>query len=176
MDNGWNCCSGIMVFQVVFCILSVRNSTACNLLQVGKKNNCTFCGVFRRQALDRGANLLKVDAVATGHNADDIAETILMNILRGDIARLQRCTAIITVSNWKVTSLYLLLLQSSLIFLLFHRQMKVVTIYQGVSRSSTLMRKKLSCMHTSKNYITSAQNVFLHLMRTAAMPGLSSKT
>jgi len=88
-----------MVFQVVFCILSVRNSTACNLLQVGKKNNCTFCGVFRRQALDRGANLLKVDAVATGHNADDIAETILMNILRGDIARLQRCTAIITVSN-----------------------------------------------------------------------------
>ena len=23
--------------------------------QVGLKNNCTFCGVFRRQALDRGA-------------------------------------------------------------------------------------------------------------------------
>ncbi len=22
---------------------------------VGRKNNCTFCGVFRRQALDRGA-------------------------------------------------------------------------------------------------------------------------
>lgn len=25
---------------------------------VGKKSNCTFCGVFRRQALDRGAVLL----------------------------------------------------------------------------------------------------------------------
>ena len=24
-------------------------------IQVGLKNNCTFCGVFRRQALDRGA-------------------------------------------------------------------------------------------------------------------------
>lgn len=46
---------------------------------VGRKNNCTFCGVFRRQALDRGAMLLGVDAIVTGHNADDIAETVLMN-------------------------------------------------------------------------------------------------
>ena len=43
---------------------------------VGKKNNCTYCGVFRRQALDRGAAQLKVDKLATGHNADDVAETV----------------------------------------------------------------------------------------------------
>ncbi|XP_044733418.1 cytoplasmic tRNA 2-thiolation protein 1 [Chrysoperla carnea] len=64
--------------------------------QIGRKNNCTFCGVFRRQALDRGAAQLKVDCIATGHNADDIAETVLMNVLRGDLARLRRCTAVIT--------------------------------------------------------------------------------
>jgi cytoplasmic tRNA 2-thiolation protein 1 len=34
--------------------------------QIGQKNNCTFCGVFRRQALDRGAVLLKVDHIVTG--------------------------------------------------------------------------------------------------------------
>ncbi|KPJ07968.1 Cytoplasmic tRNA 2-thiolation protein 1 [Papilio machaon] len=67
--------------------------------QIGRKNNCTFCGVFRRQALDRGAAMLGVKCIATGHNADDIAETVLMNVLRGDIARLKRCTAISTGSE-----------------------------------------------------------------------------
>ncbi|RYG54941.1 adenine nucleotide alpha hydrolase family protein, partial [archaeon] len=64
--------------------------------EIGLRGNCTFCGVFRRQALDRGAKALRADKIATGHNADDMAETVLMNLLRGDIARLGRCVSIVT--------------------------------------------------------------------------------
>ncbi|GKT44079.1 cytoplasmic tRNA 2-thiolation protein 1 [Colletotrichum spaethianum] len=63
---------------------------------IGKKGNCTYCGVFRRQALDRGAKMLGIKHLVTGHNADDVAETILMNLLRGDLPRLGRSTSIIT--------------------------------------------------------------------------------
>lgn len=58
---------------------------------LGTKSRCTLCGVLRRQALDRGAVLCKADKLATGHNADDVAETLLLNLVRGDAARMARC-------------------------------------------------------------------------------------
>ncbi|KKK24372.1 hypothetical protein ARAM_000856 [Aspergillus rambellii] len=67
--------------------------------QIGKKGNCKYCGVFRRQALDRGAERLGINHVVTGHNADDVAETVMMNLLRGDLPRLSRGTSIVTGSS-----------------------------------------------------------------------------
>ncbi|KAI1942910.1 cytosolic thiouridylase subunit Ctu1 [Ophidiomyces ophidiicola] len=67
--------------------------------EIGKKGNCTYCGVFRRQALDRGAAKLEIKHVVTGHNADDVAETVMMNLLRGDLPRLARGTCIVTGSS-----------------------------------------------------------------------------
>ncbi|EEQ82136.1 hypothetical protein NCER_101213 [Vairimorpha ceranae BRL01] len=64
--------------------------------KVGKRNNCTYCGVFRRQALEEAARKCSVDYIVTGHNADDMAETVLLNLIRGDINRLYGCTNPVT--------------------------------------------------------------------------------
>lgn len=64
----------------------------------GIRSSCTYCGVLRRQALDRGAAKLGIHHVVTGHNADDMAETVLMNLLRGDTVRLENSCAILTLS------------------------------------------------------------------------------
>lgn len=61
--------------------------------KIGRKNNCTYCGVFRRQALEEAAKKTNCDIIVTGHNADDMAETIVLNLLRGDYSRLVRCTS-----------------------------------------------------------------------------------
>ncbi|KAL8436233.1 hypothetical protein Efla_003763 [Eimeria flavescens] len=49
---------------------------------------CSYCGVFRRQALERGARLWQAACLATGHNLEDAAETVLLNLTRGDLHRL----------------------------------------------------------------------------------------
>ncbi len=51
---------------------------------------CTYCGVFRKNALNRAAKRLGATRVATGHNLDDEAQTVMMNYLKGDMERLMR--------------------------------------------------------------------------------------
>lgn len=51
---------------------------------------CSFCGVWRRQLLNRAARDVGADALVLGFNLDDLAQTILMNLARGDLGRLAR--------------------------------------------------------------------------------------
>jgi len=51
---------------------------------------CSFCGVWRRQLLNRGARAVGADALVLGFNLDDLAQTVLMNLVRGDLDRLVR--------------------------------------------------------------------------------------
>ncbi len=55
-----------------------------------KERPCTYCGILRRSLLNRMANEVGASKIATGHNLDDEAQTVLMNYLRGDIDRLLR--------------------------------------------------------------------------------------
>jgi uncharacterized protein (TIGR00269 family) len=51
---------------------------------------CTFCGVLRRKAINIVSRDLNADIIVTAHNLDDIAQTILINLIRGDVWRLGR--------------------------------------------------------------------------------------
>jgi len=51
---------------------------------------CTFCGVLRRNLLNRRARELGVEKIAFGHNLDDMSQSVLMNIVNGDVQRLVR--------------------------------------------------------------------------------------
>jgi len=74
-------------------ILSFSNLFSMTLDEAVKNNRgraCAVCGPMRRKALEKGANLMGADCVATGHCLDDEAQSILMNILRGDGKKLMR--------------------------------------------------------------------------------------
>ncbi len=62
----------------------------------GMLGACSYCGVLRRRALNDLALEMKADVVATGHNLDDEAQTVLMNILRGDGLRIARTSRLRT--------------------------------------------------------------------------------
>jgi uncharacterized protein (TIGR00269 family) len=51
---------------------------------------CSICGILRKKALVAGAERAGATKLATGHNLDDEAQSVLMNVLRGDFVRLVR--------------------------------------------------------------------------------------
>ncbi|MBN1544005.1 adenine nucleotide alpha hydrolase family protein [Candidatus Woesearchaeota archaeon] len=49
----------------------------------GRIGNCTICGVVRRWILNKKARELGAAKLVTGHNLDDEAENVMMNLLKG---------------------------------------------------------------------------------------------
>lgn len=58
--------------------------------QKRSRGACSYCGVFRKTALNTTARKLKCNKLAIGHNADDTAQTVLMNFLKSEPARFMR--------------------------------------------------------------------------------------
>jgi uncharacterized protein (TIGR00269 family) len=51
---------------------------------------CAFCGSLRRRALNQKAREVGATKLAVGHNLDDEAQSILLNVVRSDVHRLAR--------------------------------------------------------------------------------------
>ncbi|MBW6451567.1 MAG: TIGR00269 family protein [DPANN group archaeon] len=66
-------------------IVSMRDST--------KLKACTFCGVFRRDILNKTARKYGATKLVIGHNLDDESQSIMANYVRGDMLRQVRLGA-----------------------------------------------------------------------------------
>ena len=74
---------------------SYKKEVGLSLDEIMKKKGeeeipCSYCGVMRRRLLNTAARELNADKLALGHNLDDMAQTVLMNIMRNEPLRLAR--------------------------------------------------------------------------------------
>ena len=60
------------------------------MADTGDRIACTYCGVFRRWIFNQVAREEGATRIATGHNLDDEAQSILMNYMEGNIQNLTR--------------------------------------------------------------------------------------
>lgn len=89
-------CKKISVPLHIFSYEREYNVEIDKLMNSGKNKGqsaCSFCGVFRRDVLNRKARELGANKLAIGHNLDDEVQGILMNYLKGDLLRLARMGA-----------------------------------------------------------------------------------
>jgi len=88
-------------YKIPLYIKSFKEEIGTTLDEVLKKEKikpCSFCGVMRRYLLNKTAKELGITKLATGHNLDDEAQTILLNQIRRNTktsARLGPLTGII---------------------------------------------------------------------------------
>lgn len=82
--------SELGIEHVVVSFKDVFGMTLDEMVKIGDKKPCTYCGVFRKYLLNRTAREMGATKLATGHNLDDEVQTILLNFVQADIERLAR--------------------------------------------------------------------------------------
>lgn len=85
-------CSDLKIKLHVYDIKKEMGSGMCYLRTAiqskngkGKLKNCAICGVIKKWIINKRARELKVNKIATGHNLDDEAQTVLMNLFKGSL-------------------------------------------------------------------------------------------
>ncbi len=63
---------------------------------------CAYCGVLRRRALNTAAREAGVDKLATAHSLDDETQTMILNIIHGDVLRIARAKPVLKLAHPKL--------------------------------------------------------------------------
>ena len=74
----------------VLSFIDLYGKTLDELVRDQPHRACSVCGILRRKAMNTLARRAGASKLATGHNLDDEAQSVLMNWLRGDRERVLR--------------------------------------------------------------------------------------
>ena len=83
-------CKKLGVKHYVFSFKKEFGFTVDQLSKEFKSGFCGSCGILKRYLLNKKARELNATKIATGHNLDDECQSIIMNVLKGDLLRLAR--------------------------------------------------------------------------------------
>lgn len=86
-----NECKKLGVEHVVYSYEKEAGKTMDEIVEENPEDiPCSHCGVLRRYLLNKSAREVGADKLAVGHNLDDMAQTVFMNIMRNEPSRLAR--------------------------------------------------------------------------------------
>jgi len=135
---------------------------------------CTICGILKRYLLNKKAKELKADKIATGHNLDDEAESVFMNLLRGNIglmARLGPITGVVKSRGFvpRIKPLYLCREEE---IKAYSKLMKFPVVYERCPYAQSSYREIIrnELIDFEKKYPKTKENIINWFLRI--MPGL----
>ncbi len=150
-------------------VFSMRKEFGCSVcyirssVQFRKKlKNCMICGVIKRWLLNKKARELGAAKLATGHNLDDEAETVLMNMFRGDpVVGMGPKNGVIIDSRFvqRIKPLYFCSISESR---MYSEAMKFTVLYDPCPCSITATRRWV------RNWLAELENadaVKMHIVR-----------
>jgi uncharacterized protein (TIGR00269 family) len=84
-------CKKLDVEHYIVSFQDVVGKTLDEIVSIKKDlGECSYCGVFRRLCLNKKSTELGITKLVTGHNLDDMSQSILMNFVNGDMQKLAR--------------------------------------------------------------------------------------
>lgn len=88
LENAKKLCTDLNIVHYIFSFKDELGYTTNEIVK--QKLNPCICGVFRRYLLNKKSRELGADKLATGHNLNDEVESVIMNLIRGDVDRIAR--------------------------------------------------------------------------------------
>lgn len=122
------------------------------ILGENRLSPCSYCGPFRRKLLNEAARDVGATKLVTGHNADDEAQTLLMNVMRGDLLKTLHSNPVPTFKNKSFVNRVKPFRRTS---------EQEIVIYANFNE---LPYQEMSCPHATEAYRGKIRNILSEMM------------